>query len=75
MIASDLTTKAYQIFEESIEDYHKVDNVAPANRRQEKAQVDKFMPTAGGRKTLDFAGNKGINVVGELQGKRNAQEG
>ena len=27
MIASDLTTKAYQIFEESIEDYHKVDNV------------------------------------------------
>ena len=41
MIASDLTTKAYQIFEESIEDYHKVDNVdQPMSNPYDRKEIE-----------------------------------
>jgi hypothetical protein len=41
MIASDLTTKAYQIFEESIEDYHKFDKVdQPMSNPYDRKEIE-----------------------------------
>ena len=40
MIAADLTTKAYQIFEQSIEDYHKFDSVdQPISNPYDKSDI------------------------------------
>ena len=40
MIAADLTTKAYQIFEQSIEDYHKFDSVdQPISNPYDKCDI------------------------------------
>mgnify|MGYP001053916746 FL=1 len=41
MIAADLTTKAYQIFEQSIEDYHKFDSVdQPISNPYNKSDIE-----------------------------------
>jgi hypothetical protein len=41
MIAADLTTKAYQIFEQSIEDYHKFDSVdQPISNPYKKSDIE-----------------------------------
>jgi len=41
MIAADLTTKAYQIFEQSIEDYHRFDSVdQPISNPYKKRDIE-----------------------------------
>lgn len=37
---------------------------------KQRQTVDQFMPTAGGKKTLDFVANNGVNVQGEYKSKR-----
>ena len=49
---------------------HQVPDQRAQVNRQQRQENDKFMPTAGGRKTLDFASNKGIDVQGEYKQKR-----
>ena len=52
---------------------HEIDDVR-ARPPREKEGAHNQMPTAGGKSTLNFAGNKGINVQGERQQRRQAQE-
>ena len=53
---------------------HEVKDQRGGGARGQKAQNDNFMATAGGKSTLDFAQNKGIDVKGEYnQKKQNLQ--